>query len=205
LRVFLKKYIQILNPKSRRERYFVIAALVVALGFVTVRFGVYPFLENQKRIREEIPVKLKQLDKYRQFVAGKSRSENNLKKIQSLAKKSAGKMLLGNTPPMAAADLQDILKTLSAKNRISIRSEKVLDAISTDFFIQIPVQIEFTTTITNLTNLLYDIETNDKFLNLIDLNIRVTNRRNPRDIRTTLIVVGLMKSGKRTIPNNPSS
>ena len=205
MRVFLKKYIQILNPKSRRERYFVIAALVVALGFVTVRFGVYPFLENQKRIREEIPVKLKQLDKYRQFVAGKSRSENNLKKIQSLAKKSAGKMLLGNTPPMAAADLQDILKTLSAKNRISIRSEKVLDAISTDFFIQIPVQIEFTTTITNLTNLLYDIETNDKFLNLIDLNIRVTNRRNPRDIRTTLIVVGLMKSGKRTIPNNPSS
>ena len=202
--VSLKKYIQLLKLKSRRERCFVIAALVIAFGFVTVKFVVDPFLENQEKIQEEIPVKMKQLEKYRQFVAGKSRVENNLKQIQAVVQKSTTKMLSGNTSPMAAADLQDILKTLSFKNHISIKSEKVLDTKPTDFFIQIPVQIEFTTTITNLTNLLYDIETNDKLLIISNLNIRVTNRRNPKDMRTTIVVVGLMKSGKSTI-TNPSS
>jgi hypothetical protein len=94
--------------------------------------------------------------------------------------------------------LQDILKTLSAKNNINIKSEKVLDRKPVDAFQRIPVQIEFTSTITNLKNFLYDIETYNKLLIINDLTVRVTSRRNPRDVRTTLVVVGLMKSAKGT-------
>ena len=97
---------------------------------------------------------------------------------------------------MAAANLQDILKTLSAKNKIKIHSEKVLDAKSFDYFEQIPVQIDFTSSVRNLTNFIYDIETYKKSLSITDLNIRVTNRRDPRDIRATIVVAGLMQTSK---------
>lgn len=173
-----------------------LAASLTVLVFVTFKFGIEPFLESQQRIREEIPIKRKQLEKYRQFVAGKSRAEDALKRIQVLAKRANLKMLPGNTPPLAAANLQDILKTLSAKNLINIKSEKVLDTKSMDFFELIPVQIEFTTTITNLTNFLHDIESYNKLLMITDLNIRVTSRRNPRDVRATIVFAGLMEGGK---------
>jgi len=193
------RFIGILKFKSSRERYFVLAALGTAVIFSTVKYGIDPFIERQQLVREEIPVRIQQLEKYRRFVAGKSRSEENLKRIRALSKKSEQKMLPGATPALAAANLQDILKTLSAKNLISIKSEKVLDTKPLDFFERIPVQIEFTSTITNLTNFLHDIESYEKLLIINDLTVRVTSRRNPRDVRATLVVTGLMKGAKGTI------
>ena len=189
-------FTKILKFRSPRERYFVIAAFITAITFFMVRFVIDPFIERQKSVREEIPVLMKQLEKYRQFVARKSQAEKNLKQVQALSKRYQMKMLSGETSPLAAANLQDILKTLSAKNLINIKSEKVLDTKPLDYFLQIPVQIEFTSTITNLTNFLYDIETYKKLLIIKDLNIRVTSRRNPRDVRATLVVTGIMKGGK---------
>ena len=193
------RFIRILKFKSSRERYFIFAAMAVAVVFFSVKYGIDPFIERQQRVREEIPVRIQQLKKYRQFVAGKSRAEEDLKRIRALSKKSEQNMLPGTTPALAAANLQDILKQLSAKNLISIKSEKVLDTKPLDFFEQIPVQIEFTSTITNLANFLYDIEAYNKLLIVNDLTVRVTSRRNPRDVRATLVVTGLMKGAKGTV------
>jgi hypothetical protein len=183
--------------RSRRERIIVIAAVVSAVVFCTVKFGVDPFIESQRRIKDQIPVKLKQLEKYRQFVAGKAEAKKNLAHVQHEAKRNANKLLAGNTPPLAAANLQEILDTLSEKNKIKINSEKVLDSKSVGYFERIPVQVDFTSSITNLTNFIYDIETYQKALSIIDLNIRVTNRRAPRDVRATVVVAGLMQGEKR--------
>lgn len=187
---------KILKSKSPRERYFVLAALGMAVIFSLIKFGIEPFLQSQQNIREEIPVKITQLEKYRQFVAGKSQAEKNLKQVQTLSKMSYVNLLPGETPPLAAANLQNILKTLSAKNLISIKSEKVLDTKVMDYFTQIPVQIEFISTITNLTNFLCDIENYDQSLIITDLNIRATSYREPKDVRAAIVVAGIMKGGK---------
>ncbi len=182
--------------RSRRERNIVAATVLTAVVFCVVQFVVNPFLDSQRQIQEQIPIKLKQLEKYRHFVAGKARAEENLKQVQLWEKRANNRMLAGNTAPLAAANLQEILKTLSAKNRIKIHSEKVLDARSFDYFEQIPVQIDFTSTIADLTDFVYDIETYQKALSITDLNIRVTNRRDPRDVRATVVVAGFMQREK---------
>ena len=192
------RFTKILRFKSSRERYFVFAAIAAAIILFSVKYVIDPFIQGQRSVREEIPVRIQQLKKYRAFVAGKSQSEENLKRIRALAQMSEQKMLPGATPPLAAANLQDILKTLSAKNLISIKSEKVLDTKPSDAFKRIPVQIEFTSTITSLNNFLYDIETYEKLLFVDDLTVRVTSRLNPRDVRATLVVTGLMRSAKGT-------
>lgn len=187
---------KILKMKSRRERSLVLAALFTAVMVLTVKFIVNPILETQEQIREEIPVKLKQLEKYHQFIAEKSRFEENLKSVKALSSRSMAKLLAGDTAPLAAANLQDILKTLSAKNQIAIKSEKVLNPIPNGSFEQIPVQIEFMSSITNLTNFLYDMEAYEKLLIPTDLDIRVINRRNPQDISVVIVVAGLMQANK---------
>ena len=190
------KAIKAYKFKSKRERNIVVAAGATVLAFCVFTFIIDPFVASQQRIQEQIPTKLKQLEKYRQFVAGKAQAEADLKHSQRAANQCNVMFLSGDTPPLAAANLQDILKTLSAKNAIKIHSEKVLDAKSFDYFEQIPVQIDFTSSIRNLTNFVYDIETYKKSLNITDLNIRVTNRRNPRDIRATIVVARLMQKKK---------
>jgi type II secretory pathway component PulM len=187
---------KILKMKSRREKSLVLAALFTAVTVLTVKFIVNPIFETQEQIREEIPVKLKQLEKYHQFIAEKSRFEENLKSVKALSSRSMAKLLAGDTAPLAAANLQDILKTLSAKNQIAIKSEKVLNPIPNGSFEQIPVQIEFMSSITNLTNFLYDMEAYDKLLVPTDLDIRVINRRNPQDISVVIVVAGLMQANK---------
>lgn len=187
-----------LKFRSHRERVIVLAAALMAMVFVLFQYVIDPFLESQARIEEEIPVKRMQLEKYRQFVAGKQQAEQDLQRIENLAKRSSNKLLAGNTSPLAAANLQEILKTLSAKNMVKIRSEKVLDSKQFDYYVQIPVQIEFMSTMTDLTNFLYDIETYQKILTIVDLNIRVANRRDPRDVHATIVVAGLMQSETRS-------
>jgi len=183
--------------RSKRERTIVVTTIAIVLIFLVVEFVIDPFLESQRRIQEQIPTKLKQLEKYRQFVEGKAQAEQHLKRVQQTAKQCTNMLLPGNTPALAAANLQEILKTLSAKNKIKIHSEKVLDPKAVDFFEQIPVQIDFTSSITDLTSFVYDLETYQKVLTITDLNIRVTNRRAPRDVRATIVVAGLMQGGKQ--------
>lgn len=196
---FSKQYnlTNILKFKSKREQYFVWAALGIGLVFFMVKFGIEPFLASQSNIREQIPIKTKQLEKYRQYIAGKDQTEKNLKQIQELSKSSFLKLLSGDTPPLAAANLQDILKVLSAKDSINIKSEKVLDTKDLDFFVQISVQIEFISSITNLTNFLYDIENNEKLLIITDLNVRAASYRDPKEVRAAVVVAGLMKGDKK--------
>jgi len=192
--VAISSKVRQLKFRSRRERIIVLTAVLIAVVFVLFQYIIDPFMESQSRIEEEIPTKRMQLEKYRQFVAGKAKAEQDLQRIENLAKRSSNKLLSGNTSPLAAANLQEILKTLSAKNMIKIRSEKVLDSKQYDYYVQIPVQIEFMSTITDLTNFLYDIETYQKILTIVDLNIRVANRRDPRDVHATIVVAGLMQS-----------
>jgi hypothetical protein len=192
---FLKKYsfIKKLKFKSKRERYVVSVVLSCVVIFLAVMLVIKPFLDSQRNIREEIPVKINQLEKYRQVIAGRSQTEKTLKQFQEVSKRNYQKLLSGDTPPLGAANLQDILNTLSAKSLISINSEKVLDAKVLDFFTQIPVQIEFITTMTNLTNFLYDIENYEKALVITNLNIRAASYRDPKDVRVAIVVAGLMR------------
>lgn len=190
------KAIKTYTFKSARERNIVVAALLTVVVFCGFTFVVDPFLKSQQRIQEEIPVKVKLLEKYQKFVAGKDQAESGLKQAQRAANQCKMMFLTGSTPPLAAANLQDILKTLSSKNAIKIHSEKVLDSKTFDYFEQIPVQVDFTSSVRNLTNFIYDIETYKKSLSVTDLNIRVTNRRNPKDVRATIVVAGLMQINK---------
>lgn len=181
---------------SRRERFLVFAALAIAVVFLIFTFVVDPFVESQRQVREEIPIRTRQLEKYRQFVAGKGQAQQQLRRIQDAYRIAQARLLPGETASLAAANLQDILKTLAAEHQINIKSEKVLDTKSLDFFDEIFVQIEFTTMITNLVNFLYDIETCPKALSIPDCLIAVNTYRDPRDVRATVVVSGLMSGGK---------
>lgn len=184
--------------KSRRERFFVFAALATGVVFLIFTFVIDPFVESQRNIREEIPIRTRQLEKYRQFVAGKGQAHQQLRRIQEASRIAQARVLSGETASLAAANLQDILKTLAAKHQINIKSEKVLDTKSLDFFDEIFVQIEFTTMISNLARFLYDIETYPKVLMIPDCSISVNTYRGPRDVRATVVVSGLMSGGKAT-------
>ena len=97
------KAIKIYKFKSKRERNIAVAALLTVVVFCAFTFVIDPFLESQGRIQEQIPVKLKQLEKYRQFVAGKPRVEMELKQVRHAANQCNAMFLNGVNPSVGGS------------------------------------------------------------------------------------------------------
>jgi hypothetical protein len=70
---------------------------------------------------------------------------------------------------------------------------RVLDSEGVDSFVAIPIQVIFESDLTRLTKFINLIENNQKLLNILDLKIRVKNRRTPREITVTAKIAGYMK------------
>jgi len=109
------------------------------------------------------------------------------------------KLLPGETPQINAANLQEILKKLSEKNGIQIRSFRIGEPKETTYYVRIPVIIEInpTKSVASLTYFVYDIETYEKLLLISDLDITAPNMRTPTEVQGSLTVTGFTR---RTTP-----
>ena len=132
------------------------------------------FLQNRKTIEEELGRTVKQYDGIQQ------------------------KLLAGETPQLGAANLQEIVKRLSEKNGIGIRSFRMLEPKETNVYLKISLHIDFNpiNTMLSLGQFIYDIEHHEKELMISEMDFLVFNPRIPNNIQGSLIITGLMKKTK---------
>lgn len=179
---------------NKREKQLLIF-LGVALGvFIVITYVVDPFLETQANVHQDLADKLSLLQKSRAKVAQIDRLESEItgyKKYLELANK---RMLPGKKPALAAAELQKLLKKIARSSDVNIRQEKILNSVDLGEYKQIPVQVTFVSNATALKTILYHIENNTRLLLVPVMKIKVTSTRNPREIETTLVVAGLIRS-----------
>jgi hypothetical protein len=132
------------------------------------------FLQNRKTIEEELGLTLKQYDGIQQ------------------------KLLSGETPQLGAANLQEIVKRLSEKHGIGIRSFRMLEPKEMNAYVKISLHIDFNpiNSMLSLGQLIYDVEHHEKELMISEMDLLVFNPRIPNNIQGSLIVTGLMKKAK---------
>ncbi len=165
--------------------------LVLALQFVLA-----PLLESEKRIKDEIALNRKMLEKYQEYIDGRSGKEAELNQVAQKVESIQSKLLPGETPQINAANLQEILKKLSEKNGIQIRSFRIGEPKETPYYVKIPVIIEInpTKSVASLTYFIYDIENYEKLLLISDLDITAPNMRSPSEVQGSLTVMGFTKN-----------
>ncbi len=170
--------------------------LTVLLLLLVSKFAFLPLVESQRKVEEELVLKKKALSRYQDYIKSGKEIEEELNQVTQQAETIQSKLLPGETPQIIAANLQEILKKLSEKNGIQIRSFRIGEPKETPFYLKIPVTIEINPTraVASLTYFLYDIENYEKFLLISDLDVTAPNLRNPTEVQGSLTVTGFTRN-----------
>jgi len=170
----------------------------ITIGILIYVLGILPLVEATKKAQEEIVLKKRALSKYDEYLRNRKAVEEGFDRSLKQYEVIQQRLLPGETPQLGAANLQEIVKRLSEKNGIGIRSFRMLESKEINTYRKVSIQIEFNP-INNMLSLgqfIYDIEHHEKELMISEMDLLVPNIRMPNHVQGSLIVSGFMKSAK---------
>jgi Tfp pilus assembly protein PilO len=182
-----------MKPSSRNKKYSIVLIVVVVL-FVLIKFIVFPMANKVSGQRTTIKFKEQSLEKYIKAVEQKESLQLKLRELKKESRKTNSSFLKGETPSLAAADLQKIIDGIAEENGVEIKSVKVLDSIQQEGLTAIPIQTMFNSDLSMLEKFIRSIEKNKKLLTIPQLKIRVKNKRKPAGISVTMIIKGFVQN-----------
>jgi hypothetical protein len=188
---FFKKW----NFSQRKAFWVVISAVVAILIYF---LGLLPLVEAKKKAEEEIVLKRRVLLKYEEYLKNRKTVEEELDRTLKVHETIQLRLLPGENPQLGAANLQEIVKRISEKNSIAIRSFRILEPKEMNIYRKISLQIEFNpmNSMLSLGQFIYDIENYEKDLMISEMDLLVFNLRMPNSIQGSLVISGLMKGMK---------
>jgi len=163
-----------------------------------ISFGVLPLIEAKKRAGEEIALKKRALLRYEQFLQNRKGIEEELARTSKEYEGIQQKLLSGETPQLGAANLQEIVKRLSEKNGIGIRSVRILEPKEMNVYLKVSLHVDFNpiSSMVGLGQFIYDIEHHEKELMISEMDFLVFNPRMPSNVQGSMMITGLMKKTK---------
>jgi hypothetical protein len=207
--------------KNSKILYLAIPILVILLGLVIYQYGYLRIQENLSAIKEEESAKIKILQKYMSIIAEGPELQKKLLALNEQRKNETTKLIQGDTFSLAAASLQEIVKGIITSRNGVISSERVgkeeeLAAPAPPGqpkeepkgnkasgpkkekkedkkrFKIINVSFDFTAPDTGaLRDIIFFIETKTPSLVIKELDCRVRNFQQPRDLMVRLDVSAL--------------
>ena len=181
---------------SRRKVGWVLMG--IALSVIIYLLGILPTVEAARKAEEEIALKKKVLLKYEEYLNNRKVIEEELDRTVKRSEGIQQRFLPGDTPQLGAASLQEIVKRLSEKNGIGIRSFRILEPKEIDSFRRVSLQIDFnpTNSMLSLGQFMNDVEHHEKDLMISEMDLLVPNMRMPNNIQGSMVISGLMKGTK---------
>jgi hypothetical protein len=170
-----------------------IPLLLFLLGAVVYQYGYLRVQRELTEMEETASVKLKALKKYMTLIADRPTLEKSLSALRELRKMENAKIIEGQTAPLAAATLQHTVKEVIMSRGGSIASERVEKPENAGDFKMITVTIDAILPDTRaLGDTLLAIEMQTPYLVVRELDARIRNFKEPRDLTVRLKVSGLM-------------
>jgi Tfp pilus assembly protein PilO len=177
---------------SRRERTLIglaVGGLVIVAAYLWV---VEPLIVRNRQLAELAPTREATLEARRWLIAQRPRLIEELNQAARGFEGQAARLLSGPTPPLAASELQKLVKEVAAAANVDVRSERVLPAADLAGLQEVPIELTVAGTIREITNLLYEIEHTPRLLTIRDIKVRVVAVGQPRELLASLTVAGYL-------------
>jgi hypothetical protein len=187
-----------LKQKIRNSRILTAAIpiIIVLAGAAIYEYGYLGVQDEVSTILEAEAVKSKTLEKYVTLIAQKPEFEKKLAQLKDQRKADDRKIIEAQTPSLAAATLQNSVKALITGKSGTISSERVEKPETLGKFRLISVSIDAVLPDAKaLADVLYAIETQTPYLVVKELDARVRNINDPREL-TVRLRVSALTSGK---------
>lgn len=180
----------------KRKTIGILLSLIVVVGIYV--WGIVPWIETKKKMEEEIKMKQHLILKYQEYINGRKYLEEDLKILKARLENTKKRLIEGETPQLASANLQEIIKRIATSKDVQIRSFRILEPKDLNYFRKISIQIDFnpTPSLLNLAQFLNEIENHEKMLAVSEMDLLVFNIRMPNNIQGNLIISGWMGKEK---------
>src|SRR5512137_1518829 len=183
---------------SRRERVVIGGGAAMALIIGGYLVLVEPLIARSRAADATVPVREATLERRRLLVGQRPRLTEELAAVNARLDKESGRLLRGPTPPLAASELQKIVKDLLAGSSVEVRSERVLPVSEQYGLQEVPIEMTIVGGIRDTVTALARLERAERVLALRDVKIRVVAVGQPRELLTTLTVAGSLLPGATT-------
>ena len=175
--------------KRSKTLIITIPLMAAILGFMIYQ-NVYVRIQTDvATIKESQLMKTKTLEKYISLISEKPQLEKKLTLLNESRKADNSKIIEGQTLSLAAAALQDTVKGIVTARGGTVSSERVGKPEDLGKFKVISGSIDAVFPDSRaLGDVLYSIETRTPYLIVKELDIRVRNYRDPRELMVKLDV-----------------
>ncbi len=155
---------------NRQQRHLAIGILAAATAAVLAMTAGPVWLANASR-QAALDDAHERLQRYRQISA---RDQELLPQYEALLRKqrSAGNHLRSETSAVAGAELQRIVKTVTASNRAQILSTQLLPVSEEQGFLRVALKVRLRGELPAILQSLYDVETNDVYMFVDNVSLR---------------------------------
>ena len=191
-----------ISLQLRKRRKIIVAGLaLMALPAMIYLFN--SLNQSTHRFNEAHNLKQNKLAKYRQKVLEKKVVERELLSLQTTFKQAEAALLTGKTVSLAAAEIQQIVTKITNAAGAQIMTVRILqpDRSAKEMYLAIPVEVTINSTMRQLTQLLYKLDSSAKLLCIVKLGIksragrsRLVRGASTANLITTLTVEGFVKT-----------
>src|SRR5262245_12635874 len=173
-----------------RERRLLIAGGIVAVIVVGYLYGVEPLLQHHEQVQSQIAAREQLLARHERLVARRDRFLEERDALQVEIQKRRGRLLPGDKPPLAASELQKLVKSTAQDSGVEVRSERVLPIVERGAYTEVPVEVTLAGPVRALVSFLHRLDAVPAQVSVQDLKIRVVSVAAPRELLATLAVTG---------------
>lgn len=178
-----------------RERRLLILGAIVAGGILGYLYLVEPLMARQERVGTLITAREELLARQRRLVARRDRYAQDQEALQAELAQRRARLLPSDKPPLAASELQKLVKSTAQDSGVEVRSERILPTTERGGYVEVPVEVTLSGPIRAIVSFLYRLEAVPAQVSVQDLRLRVVSVAAPRDLLATVAVTGYIATG----------
>jgi Tfp pilus assembly protein PilO len=175
-----------------RERRLLVLAGVVGIGVAGYLYVAEPLMERHGATRDLVVARRGLLVRQERLVARSEAYGAELEVLRAEIARRRGRLLAGDKAPVAASEMQKLVKTTAQEAGIEVRSERILATVDRGGYAEVPVEVTLSGPIRGLTAFLHRLEEAPTLLALTDLKVRAPAMTAVRDLSATVALSGFI-------------
>jgi hypothetical protein len=179
---------------TAREKKFIFVG-IAAVAAVSIFYLITLLLPNSESLSQEVDLKKRMLSRERETLSYEEIYKNRVEQYGRHLEEDRARLLPGDNPNVAGAELQKLLMDFAEKSGVEITRKNALpEKRIQDVLTKISVSIETNCDLDQLVQFLTAIENYDKFLKIEEFQVTAFQTQKIYQIRPTLTVVGYISS-----------
>ena len=187
-----------------RERRLLVVAGLLAVATLGHAYVVTPLAERHRQLQELIAARQDLVARQQRLLTRQERYAREREELQTEIAQRRARLLPGDKAPLAASELQKLLKGTAQDTGVEVRSERILPTTERGGYLEVPIEVTLSGPVRAIVSLVYRLEAAPVLLTLSDLKLRVVSVATPRELSATLSLTGYIAAsatdGVRSAP-----